>query len=75
MTKQAVIEKTLSYLNNLPDEKPEEILDYVEYITSKYNDAILQAGIHALVSSSTSFDFLKEEADLYTLADIKEVNK
>lgn len=72
MTKQAIIDKTVNYLNVLPDNKIEEILDYVEYLTLKYDDTLLNAGILNLVSQSKSFEFLKDEEDLYSLSDIKE---
>jgi hypothetical protein len=72
MTKQAIIDKTVNYLNVLPDNKIEEILDYVEYLTLKYDDTLLNAGILNLVSQSKSFEFLKDEEDLYQLSDIKE---
>jgi hypothetical protein len=72
MTKQAIIDKTVNYLNVLPDNKIEEILDYVEYLTLKHDDTLLNAGILNLVSKSKSFEFLKDEEDLYKLSDIKE---
>jgi hypothetical protein len=38
----------------------------------KYEDYILNKGIQKLISQSRSFEFLKEEEDLYTLEDLKE---
>ncbi len=38
----------------------------------KYEDQLLTKGIAHLTSNSKAFEFLKDEEDLYTEADIKE---
>jgi len=72
MTKELLIDRTISYLKVLPDNKVEEVADFAEYLYQKYEDYILNKGIQALVTQSRSFDFLKDEEDLYTLEDLKE---
>lgn len=72
MTKEVLINRTVDYLKNLPDEKVAEVADFTEYLYQKYEEYILNRGIRKLVSESKSFEFLKEEEDLYTLNDLKE---
>lgn len=73
MTHQRIIEKTVNIINQLPEEKAEEISDFADFIISKYEEKILQKDIHKLVSEGDAFSFLKEEEDLYRLEDLKEV--
>lgn len=72
MTKQAIIEKTIRLLNQLPDDKAEEISDFADFIFKKYEESIISEGIQQLSSDSKTFEFLKEEEELYSLKDIKE---
>ncbi len=72
MTKELLIDKTVDYLKNLPDNKVEEVADFTEYLFQKNEEYILNKGIQKLISNSRSFDFLKDDDDLYTLDDLKE---
>ena len=72
MTRQALINKTISALEKLPQEKVGEIVDYIDYVLKKYEEESLQKGIEKLVSNSKSFEFLAQEPDLYTVDDLKE---
>ena len=67
MTKEHLIEKTVDYLENLPDDKVIEVADFTEYLYHKYDEYVLNKGIQKLVSESKSFDFLQEEEELYTI--------
>ena len=69
MDRQIVIEKTIKYLNLLPENKAEEVLDYIEYLYNKTEDALLTEGITRLAAQSKSFEFLNDEEDIYTLED------
>jgi hypothetical protein len=71
MDRQIVIEKTLKYLNLLPENKAEEVLDYIEYLFNKNEDSFLTKGITQLATQSKSFDFLNDEEEIYTLDDVK----
>ncbi|MBI3814550.1 MAG: hypothetical protein HY279_08830 [Nitrospinae bacterium] len=75
MTKEILINKTVDYLKNLPDEKVAEVADFTEYLYQKYEEYIFNRGIRKLASESKSFEFLKEEEDLYTVNDLKEKYK
>ncbi len=67
-----LINRTVNSLSKLPNDKVQEVSDFTEFILKKYEDEILQKGIHKLVSNSDSFQFLKDEEDLYSESDLKE---
>jgi hypothetical protein len=72
MTKEALINKTLKTLSQLPQDKIKEVNDFADFILRKYDEEALQKGIEKLVSDSKAFDFLNEEEDLYSPDDLKE---
>lgn len=72
MTRETLIQRTLSVLAKLPQDKANEIADFADYIMKKYDEEILQKGIQKLVSDSKTFAFLKDEENLYSLNDLKE---
>ncbi len=74
MTKQLIIQKTVNAINQLPENKAEEISDFADFIAKRYEEHLLIAGIQQLTSNSQTFDFLKDEENLYTEADLKELN-
>ena len=71
MTKQLIIERTLKVINLLPNEKALEISDFADFILKRYEEQLLTNGIQNIVTVSQSFDFLNNEADDYTLSDVK----
>ena len=73
MTKQAIIERTLKAINQLPDDKAEEISDFADFVSKRYEEQLLISGIKSFVSEGKSFEFLRDEEDIYTIADLKEV--
>ena len=72
MLRQELIQKTVNYLEALPDDKIVEIKEFVESLYQKYEENILREGVIQLNNQSKSFKFLEYEEDLYTLDDIKE---
>lgn len=73
MTKQIIIERTLKAINQLPEDKAEEISDFADFVFKKYEEQELSKGIQKLVSESQSFDFLQTEEELYSVSDLKVV--
>src|SRR5215218_2762411 len=73
MTRHAIIERTLQAINQLPEEKAEEISTFAEFIMKQYEEHQLTQGIQKMTAQSSAFDFLNQEEDLYTEADLKEV--
>jgi len=73
MTRQAIIERTIKAINQLPEEKAEEISDFADFVTKRYEEHLLTQGIQKLTSRSQTFGFLQNEEDLYSVDDLKEV--
>ncbi len=57
MDKQAIIERTLKAINQLPEEKVKEISDFTEFILKQYEEQLLPKGIAYLTSNSKAFEF------------------
>jgi hypothetical protein len=72
MSRKELLENTIKYLKELPNEKISEVHDFVEYLYQKHEEYILKTGIQKLETESGSFQFLKNEEELYTINDIKE---
>ena len=73
MTRQAIIERTIKAINQLPQDKAEEISDFAEFMMKQYEEQQLTKGIGQMATNSKAFDFLNKEEDLYTEDDLKEV--
>lgn len=74
MNRQVLIETTIDKIRQLPDVNIKEVNDFAEFLLSKLDDKI-QEGIQKMISDSKSFDYLKDEEDLYTVNDLKESYK
>ena len=72
MSRQALIDRTVKVLNQLPDDKAVEVSDFADFVMKRYEEHQLSQGIQQMVSTSQSFDFLNDEEELYTIADLKE---
>lgn len=73
MTRQAIIERTLRAINQLPEDKAEQISDFADFIIKRFEEQRLTEGIQQLASNGHTFDFLNNEEDLYSESDLKEV--
>lgn len=71
MNRQNLIENTLEKIKQLPDVKVKEINEYADFLLSRIDDNIIRDGIQELTSQNESFDFLKEDEDIYTVEDLK----
>ncbi|TSJ42947.1 hypothetical protein FO440_01790 [Mucilaginibacter corticis] len=72
MTKQAIIEHTIEVINQLPEDKAVEIADFADFLIRQQDELSFNKDVQGLASGQ-SFDFLKEEEDLYAVSDLKEV--
>lgn len=72
MTKQSMIDRTIDLMHRLPVEKAEEISDFANFVVQRFEEQKLTEALQQVTADSKTFDFLHEEEDLYTLADIKE---
>ena len=73
MTKQAIIERTVKIINQLPEPKAEEISDFADFVIKRYEEQSLIGGIQNIISSSQSFDFLSKEEEIYSEKDLKKI--
>ena len=73
MSKQSIIERTLRAINQLPEDKAEEISVFADFLIKRHEELTLTEGIQKLASNSQSFDFLNDEEDIYTEDDLKEI--
>ncbi len=71
MTRQVIIERTINAINQLPEDKAEEISDFADFIVKKFKENRLTIGIHQIISNGQSFNFLNEDEDLYSSNDLK----
>jgi len=75
MLRETLLKRTFKTLSKLPPDKVKEVSDFADYILKTYDEEILQKGIEKLVSNSTTYNFLKDEEDLYSVEDLKETYK
>ena len=73
MNREILIKETIEKIQRLPDIKIKEINDFADFLLSRIDDKILLEGVQRLTSESKAFDYLKNEEELYTLNDIKEI--
>ncbi len=73
MTKQAIIERTIQVIAQLPVAKAEEISAFADFLSKRHEEEQLTAGIGLLAVKSQTFDFLATEENLYSVADLQEV--
>ena len=73
MTRQAIIERTLRAINQLPEDKAEEISTFAEFVMKQYEEHQLTRGVQKLAADSKAFGFLEQEEDLYSESDLKEL--
>ena len=72
MKRKAIIERTVRAINQLPEERAEEISDFAEFIMKQHEERKITTGFQQMISEANAFDFLNHEEDLYTEDDLKE---
>ncbi|OYU93008.1 MAG: hypothetical protein CFE21_22160 [Bacteroidetes bacterium B1(2017)] len=72
MTRQAIIERTIKVINQLPEDKAEEISDFADFVIKKFEDCRITESIQQLASKSQAFEFLNDDEDLYSSDDLRE---
>ena len=73
MNKQSIIDRTLRAINQLPEDKAEEISVFADFLIKRYEEQKLTEGIQQLTDNSQAFNFLNEEEDIYSEDDLKEI--
>ncbi|MEY3443455.1 MAG: hypothetical protein RLZZ519_1736 [Bacteroidota bacterium] len=72
MTKKAISERTLWAMNQLPLHKATEISEFAEFVLKRYEESKINIGIVHEGSDPRPFDFLHDEEERYSEADLKE---
>ena len=72
MNRELLLKDALNKINKLPNAKLEEINDFADFLLTRLDDQFINENIKELTSNSTSFDFLKEEEEIYDESDLKE---
>lgn len=72
MTRDELIEKTISALSRLPDSKVQEVADFADFVLKAIEDQQLTQEAQKLTMDSKALRFLADEDDTYTLNDLKE---
>jgi hypothetical protein len=72
MTREAIIERTVQIINQLPEDKAIEISDFADFIIKRYEEQLLAENIQNIVSESETFHFLNVEESIYSVTDLKE---
>lgn len=70
MDRNILIQETMDKIHLLPDAKIQEIKNFVEFLLRKIDDNILFEGIQKLSSDSKTFEYLKNDEDLYSVKNI-----
>lgn len=73
MEKQVIIDRTVNTIKLLPKDKAAEILTFADFIFKQYEESQLTEHVTRLYSESQAFQFLEEDEEIYSLADLKEV--
>ena len=72
MIREAIIERTIQIINQLPEDKALEIADFADFIIKKHEEQLLTDNIQKVVVESEAFNFLNEEDSIYSVSDLKE---
>lgn len=73
MTKQTIIERTIKIINQLPESKAEEICDFADFVIKRYEEQALTEALQNIMSDSQTFEFLRNEEEVYSIKDLKKV--
>lgn len=75
MNLESILQHTMQVVAKLPIEKAQAVSDFADLMLKKQEEDLLQKGIQQLVSTGKSYEFLKDEEDLYTVNDLQEKYK
>jgi len=72
MEKDVLMKRTIFKIEQLPTTRIQEVNDFVDFIIRRNDDALITEGLQQLSSAShITYDFLKNEPELYTVNDLK----
>jgi len=71
MKRETIIKRVVEVMNSLPTEKLAQIADFAEFIRYRHDECQFTRGTQRLIADDSTFHFLSQDDDLYSLADIK----
>jgi hypothetical protein len=71
MVREVLVKRMVGKIEQLPMNRIRELNDFVEFMAYRADDALITKGLQQLAVSSSTFDFLDSEPDLYTVNDLK----
>ncbi|SFN63989.1 hypothetical protein [Salegentibacter flavus] len=72
MNKDVVLKQTIINLSKLSDRRLKQVSDFVEFLLQKKEDRELLNDIQKNATESETFNFLKEDEELYNDDDLSE---
>ncbi|MDR9456613.1 MAG: hypothetical protein RI572_04300 [Salegentibacter sp.] len=72
MNKDVVLKQTITNLSKLSDRRLKQVSDFVEFLLQKKEDRELLNDIQKNATESETFNFLKEDEELYNDDDLSE---
>ncbi len=69
MNREILLNEMIDKIQLLPDSELQEVNDFADFLLSKIEDKILLDGIQKLTTHSKTFEYLKDEEDLYSVND------
>ncbi|MBP7400939.1 MAG: hypothetical protein KA954_15210 [Chitinophagales bacterium] len=73
MTRKAIIDRTLKVINQLPEDKAEEISVFADFVMKRFEEQQLNEQLLQINQKSNAYEFLNDEEDIYSVADLKEI--
>lgn len=71
MERNILIEKAVENITRLSDRQVQEVADFAEFLLNKANNEFWVENIQQILSESNTFNFLKEEPEIYSVKDIR----
>ena len=71
MEREILVKRTIGRIEQLPTSRLQEVVDFVEFLIQRTDDALITEGLKKLSSSGRTYDFLNEEPETYSINDLK----
>jgi|AntRauTorckE6833_2_1112554.scaffolds.fasta_scaffold05185_7 lipoprotein NlpI len=75
MSKEQILKKTMDKLQQLDKNTLKEANDFVDFLLTKVSNQGLTKKIQTQAEEGETFAFLKDEEELYSIHDLKEIYK
>lgn len=73
MTRKTIIDRTLKVINQLPEDKAEEISVFADFVMKRFEEQQLNEQLLQINQKSNAYEFLNDEENFYSVADLLEI--